>query len=208
MDTYGNTVGSRVSLSNQQEEILVGKILGDGCLEKNGRHVRLKIEQTDRQKEYVFWLYQQLVPFVGRSPRAVFHAGLDNKQTKRWRFATLSLSLFDNYKTLFYKEGRKIVPKELVSFLKTPLSLAVWYMDDGYMRTDRSGAYICTSSFTLTQHRQLQIVLRRNFQIDTNIHFAGKYARLHIPARNLKYFVNLIKPYVVDCMKYKLTLTP
>ena len=50
---HGNTVGSRESLSIRQQAILVGKILGDGCLEKNGNHVRLKIEQADCQKDYV-----------------------------------------------------------------------------------------------------------------------------------------------------------
>ena len=126
MDTYGNTVGSREGLSNQQEEILVGKILGDGCLEKNGLHVRLKIEQTDKQKEYVTWLYKSFVPFVGRSPKAIFHSGRDQKMTKRWRFATLSLPIFDRYKLLFYRDGRKIIPSNILSFLTTPLTLAVW----------------------------------------------------------------------------------
>ncbi|MEX0895895.1 MAG: hypothetical protein WDZ94_03060 [Patescibacteria group bacterium] len=60
-------MGSRESLSFQQEQILVEKILGDGCLEKNGLNVRLKIEQTDRQKEYVTWLYQRFKAFCRKT---------------------------------------------------------------------------------------------------------------------------------------------
>ena len=206
MDRHGNTVGSRGSLSFQQEAILVGKILGDGCLEKNGEHVRLKIEQSDKQKEYVFWLYKHFIPFVGAPPKAVLHTGW-NKETKRWRFATRSLSIFDKYHKLFYVQRRKIIPLALHTFL-SPLTLAVWYMDDGYVRTDKSGAYLCTSSFTIPEHHKLQHILIQSFDIQTSIHFAGKYARLHIPSKHLKRFFEIIKPHVVPCMRYKLSLTP
>lgn len=94
MDRYGNTVGSRASLSRQQEAILVGKILGDGCLEKNGNHVRLKIEQGHKQKEYVNWLYNQFKPFVAALPKAIWHGHKNKPKTKRWRFATRSLPVF------------------------------------------------------------------------------------------------------------------
>ena len=204
MGRYGNTVGSRAILSYQQQAIIVGKVLGDGCLEKNGLHVRLKIEQTDKQKEYVFWLYQKLQPFVGRSPLAVLHSGIDRHQTKRWRFATLSLPIFDQYKTLFYQNQHKIVPSNIISFLKHPLTLAIWYMDDGYLRTDKSGAYLCTSSFTNAEQQLLQDALKQNFELTTNVHFAYGYARLHIPSSNKEHFMQIIKPYVLACMQYKL----
>jgi len=38
----GNTVGSR-EISSVENNVILGSILGDGCLEKNGRNVRLKI---------------------------------------------------------------------------------------------------------------------------------------------------------------------
>ncbi|MEX0895894.1 MAG: hypothetical protein WDZ94_03055 [Patescibacteria group bacterium] len=138
----------------------------------------------------------------------MLHSGRDQKMTKRWRFATLSLSLFDHYRSLFYVDGKKIIPSNIQSLLKTPIALAVWYMDDGYMRTDKSGAYLCTSSFTLLEHKQLQYVLLQNYGIETSIHFAGKYARLHIPARSRDRFLTTISPHIVSCMQYKLSLTP
>lgn len=204
MGRYGNTVGSRVNLLDQQKAIIVGKVLGDGCLEKNGLHVRLKIEQADKQKDYVFWLYQEMQPFVGRSPLAVFHSGIDRQEIKRWRFATLSLEIFDFYQALFYQNHKKIIPNQIISFLKDPLTLAIWYMDDGYLRTDHSGAYLCTSSFTIAEHQLLQTALKINFSIETNIHFARGYARLHIPSRSKLRFMEIIRPYVLPCLRYKL----
>src|SRR3990167_2786527 len=107
---HGNTVGSRESLSIRQQAILVGKILGDGCLEKNGNHVRLKIEQADSQKEYVFWTFAEFQRMVGKPPHAILHKGIGNKTTKRWRFSTNSLAVFDRYYSLFYFEGKKFIP--------------------------------------------------------------------------------------------------
>lgn len=205
---YGNTVGSQGSLSPQQSTMLVGKILGDGCLEKNGHHVRLRIEHGDKQKKYVFWFYCYFKEYVKKRPYELWHAGRNGKQTKRWRFSTLSLDIFDSYFMNFYTNHRKCIPENIQNLLHSPLTLAVWYMDDGYLRTDRSGAYICSSSFTQKEHEMLQQTLFHNFGLHTSVHFAGGFARLHIPSRDLRVFANIIRPYMVDSMKYKLPLTP
>lgn len=204
MGRYGNTVGSRVNLSYQQATILVGKVLGDGCLEKNGLHVRLKIEQADQQKDYVDWLYQQFQPFVCKAPAMLDYGGANRKITRRWRFATRSLEIFDCYHQLFYPRGKKLIPSNIVDFLKHPLTLAVWYMDDGYLRTDRSGAYLCTSSFSTAEHLLLQKALLSNYGLHAKTHFAAGYARLHIPSRDKEHFMRTIKPYILPCFKYKL----
>ena len=205
---HGNTVGSRESLTKSQNDILIGKILGDGCLERNGINVRLKIEQGDKQREYVNWLYDQFKPHVGRPPRALFHSGISGIKTKRWRFSTLTKSFLNPYQTLFYKESRKVISSKIVSLINTPLILAVWYMDDGYMRTDKTGIYLCTSSFSLREHKLLQQALTKNFEIDSSIHYAGEYPRIYIPSRSRDDFLGIIQPYVLGLFRYKLSLTP
>lgn len=208
MDMHGNTVGSRESLSIEQAAIVIGKILGDGCLEKNGHHVRLRIEQSDKQKEYVFWLFEKLKPFVAKAPSSLFYKGRGGKSTKRWRFSTRSLQLFDQYLDVFYPSGKKKIPKNIADYLQNPLTLAIWYMDDGYLRTDQSGAYLCTSSFNEEEHKKLQNSIWKVYSIETSIHFAGKYPRLHIPSRYLQQFMQTIKPFILNCFQYKLSLTP
>jgi len=81
-------------------------------------------------------------------------------------------------------------------------------MDDGYKRTDNSGLYLCTSGFTNNENLILKDCLYKNFEIDSNIHFAGGYARLHIPSKNIAKFCNLISQYLVKSMFYKIPLTP
>lgn len=205
--THGNTVGSRGSLTVQQSAILVGKILGDGCLEKNGNHVRLRIEQSEKQKEYVEWLFKKLQFFVSKPPYSLLHTGFGGKKTRRWRFSTRSLEIFDHYFDAFYSKS-KCIPENVEKYFVDPVMLAVWYMDDGYMRTDHSGAYLCTSSFTFGEHQLLRQAIWKVYCVETSVHFAGKYPRLHIPSKYLKQFMNIVEPNIIDCFRYKLSLTP
>lgn len=48
----------------------------------------------------------------------------------------------------FYPERKKIIPHNIQSFLHDPLSLAVWFMDDGYKRSDCNALRLGTDSFT------------------------------------------------------------
>ncbi len=205
---HGNTVGSREGLSFRQKAILIGKILGDGCLEKNGPHVRLKIEQGESQKQYVFWLFEQFKNLVAKPPYSLFHKGRGGKSTKRWRFSTRTLTVFDEYFFRFYVNRKKVIPSLIQNDLIHPVTLATWYMDDGYLRTDHSGAYLCTSSFTVAENKLLQKSLLNVYGLETAIHFAGKYPKLHIPSRSLQHFLTLVEPYVIECFNYKLSLTP
>ena len=204
-----NTVGSRgiKRMTKRQRAIVVGKILGDGTLEKNGNYSRLRVCQCDKQKDYVYWLYEELKPFVTSKIRLVKPKSYRNAMDQ-FRFDTYSLPIFEEYRNTFYESKKKIIPSSIDELISDPITLAVWYMDDGYKRTDNSGLYLCTSSFTNDENSILKNCLYKNFEIDSNIHFAGGYARLHIPSRSVLQFCNLISQYLVKSMFYKIPLTP
>ena len=202
----GNTVGSREAekLSEQQKEILVGKLLGDGCLEINGFNPRLKIDQTRAQKEYVFWLYRKFTSIVGRKPYVnKFFDKRFNKIYYHWRFATKSLSIFKHWHRTFYRGKVKIVPKNIFDLL-TPLSLAVWYMDDGYRRRDCNGVYLCTSAYNISEQKLLQNALERKFSLKSRLHYAAGNVKIYIPASHGKFFCKIIKKYMLPGFSYKL----
>lgn len=198
-------MGSREAknLTRKQHLILIGKILGDGTLEKNGNNTRFRVAQCQKQKEYVFWLYKNFKNLVTKKPRYLKVTSRYGK-VGQFRFDTYSLHIFNRYRELFYPNGRKVVPQSISDFLDDPLSLAVWYMDDGYKRTDNSGLYLCTSGFNKSENRLLQECLFTNFGVGTNIHYAGGYARLHIPSKNMWKFCDYIRPYIIPSMCYKL----
>jgi hypothetical protein len=194
-----------MQLTKRQRKILVGKVLSDGCLEQNGNFVRLKISHGEKQKDYVFWLYQEFLPLVGRKPYFISPFHKRKKQTYyHWRFATRSLPVFNYWRKFFYKGKKKCIPREISQFLDNPLSLAVWYMDDGFRRRDCRGLYLCTSCFSKEEHILLQNCLRINFGIDTRVHFAAGNTRLYIPAAFAEQFCRIIKPFILPSFSYKL----
>lgn len=194
-----------IGLTKRQREILAGLLLGDGCLELNGKHVRLKIDHSEKQKEYVFWLFNEFFNLVNSKP--YFLRALDKRSGKvsnHWRFSTKSVEVFDSWWKKFYVNGKKIIPFDLKSLVKSPLSLAVWYMDDGFRRKDCKGAYFCTSAYTVSEHKILQDVFSKNFGFETRIHFAAKHPRIYIPSRFIEKFSLTIKPFVIPSLQYKL----
>src|SRR3990167_3753425 len=198
-----NTVGSRGVLSQRQREILIGTLLGDAHLEKNGQYSRLRVDHYEKHKDYIYWLANEFLPF-SLEPRQVFDFDKRNSKTySRWHFSTRSLPIFDEFREMFYLNGKKIVPKS-ISKLLTPLSLAIWYMDDGFRRKDSKGFYLCTSSYTQEEHKVLQEVLFKRFMILTKVHHQREYLRMFIPSASANTFNGLIKPYVLPDLNYKL----
>ncbi len=199
----GNTVGSRGVLTQRQQEILIGTLLGDAHLERNGRYTRVRVDHYDRHKAYIFWFAREFSPF-SLQPRHIIERDKRNGKTySRWHFSTKSLPVFDEFRSAFYRNGRKIIPS-LIDKMLTSLSLAIWYMDDGFRRKDSKGFYLCTSSFTQEEHVRLQDVLLKIFDIQTSIHHQHELERIFIPSRYADKFNNLIKPFVLPEFQYKL----
>ena len=88
--------------------------------------------------------------------------------------------------------------------LKSPLSLAVWYMDDGFHRLDCNGLYLCTSAFTNQEQLLLIETLKTNFGLDARVHYAAGNARIYIPSSSAEQFCDLIREFVLPDLSYKL----
>ncbi|MCL5432367.1 MAG: hypothetical protein M1484_04765 [Patescibacteria group bacterium] len=199
----GNTVGSRGVLTARQREILIGTLLGDGHLEKNGQYTRLRVDHYDKHKAYVFWLAQEFLPFSLKPRRILERDKRNGKIYSRWHFSTRSLPIFDEFRELFYSEKKKIISRSLINMV-SPLALAIWYMDDGFKRKDSRGFYLCTSSFTIEEQDLLQEILRKRFDLGTKIHFQHQLGRIFIPSASAVRFNTLVKPYVLPVFNYKL----
>lgn len=172
-------------------------------MEKNGRYSRIRIDHYNKHKAYIFWLAQELLPFSLKSRQIVERDKRTGKHYSRWHFSTKSLPIFDEFRALFYRDGRKIIPPLLYEVL-SPLSLAVWYMDDGFRRQDSRGFYLCTSSFTEEEQKLLQEILQTTFGFKTNIHHQHTLGRIFIPSAYADMFNNLVKPFILPEFQYKL----
>jgi hypothetical protein len=196
-------------ITSRQDAIIIGSLLGDGCLEKNGRFTRLRLEHGHVQKSYLEWKYKELKGLMTGSVMKVHYYNKTRKLPyDSYRAYTFSDKAFDIYRNNFYVNNKKIIPANLALFLKHPLSLAIWFMDDGYKRNDCNALRLSTDSFTKDEQYILQSVLKNNFGIETSVHKKGKYWNIYIPERESKKFIALIKRYVIPELSYKITLTP
>lgn len=194
-----------MQLTVRQKEILVGLLLGDGGLEKNGRHTRLRVEHSTAQLPYLQWIRREFGSLLPPKIRVVKQYDARTKKIYvKHHFSTFSLPLFDDYYQEFYKENHKIIPQNISNLLQKPLTLAVWFMDDGYRRSDCNTARINTDCFLKTEQIILQHCLLKNFGIHTKLHKKGTTWNIYIPSKDFKVFRNLVKPLVVPSMQYKL----
>lgn len=190
--------------------MIIGSLLGDACLERNGTAYRLRMEHTDAQKAYVLWKCEVLSDFATKaSPMKVkaFHS-VQRKTYVSWRMYTRTDTVFSAFAERFYREGRKVLPTDLGKILVDPLSVAVWFMDDGYKRNDCNALRISTDSFSFEEHESLQEILAKNFGIQCSIHRKGVYWNLYIPQKFARDFVTLTKSYILPSFSYKITLAP
>ncbi|MBI2035774.1 MAG: hypothetical protein HYT12_03810 [Candidatus Liptonbacteria bacterium] len=207
-----NTVGSlrQFEVLDREKEIILGTILGDGHLRKLKTGARLEINHSAKQKDFVFWKYQELKRFVFQKPRCIkiFDARF-GKTYEQWRFSTHLHDLFTESHALFYRKGgKKVVPKSIISLFTSPLSLAVWFMDDGGRRNDSYGLFLNSLSFTKKENEILQKCLRNNFSLDSRLHWVQDGYRIYIPSKDAKRFCEVVYPFVIPSMTYKLSYNP
>lgn len=155
-----------MDLSQLQKDIIIGTLLGDGSLEYDKfKASRLQIKQAERKKEYVIWLYEMLANLVKTPPK-------QRLDTLQWYFSTRSLRSLEEFRKNFYITGRKNVPENIKMLLKSPISLAVWFMDDGSLDYREKSHYsfsISADDFTIEEAELLRETLIENFGVKSSI---------------------------------------
>lgn len=191
-----NTVGSR------QGEIIIGTLLGDGFLERNGNYFRLIIDHSLKQLPYLQYKHDHLKDFGGR---IVLKKRFDSRTGKFYDhclYRTRTSSILAEYQNLFYVKKRKSIPSNLPKII-TPQILAIWFMDDGYKRNDCNAARLNTQSYSLEEHMVIQQALL-NLGIQSKIHKQKQNFVTYIPSSSMNKFRGLIKDFIIPEMKYKI----
>jgi len=201
-----------MGLNRRQKEAIIGFILGDAYLQKTGeKNARLRLEHSVKQKEYIFWKYELLKEWMQSPPKLVRRF---NPVWKReycyYRCQSHASPHFGKMRQLFYdNDSRKIIPDSVISFLKSPLTLAVWFMDDGYLYHRDKTAYMYLSQYGEKQVNLIKEALSRNFGLAVLVKIKkNKYPCFIFPVAETKKLMKIISPFVIPFMKYKLLSTP
>lgn len=184
-----------LKFSEIQRSIIIGTLLGDGHLETQdgGRTYRLKIEHSIKQNDYTIWLHDHFKEWV---PGGIYRKNKNDKEYVGFR--TYSHGAFRFYGQLLYdKTGKKRIPK-IIHKLLNDLSLAIWFMDDGSLKSLKHRTYIIHSlGFEKRELEAIKKCLLKSFDIESELHRQkGKYWRIYILSKSAEVFEKIIKKYV------------
>ena len=199
------TYKKSLSLSERQREILLGVLLGDGHLEQlyTPTLARLKIEHSIKQKLYVDWLFNEFKDWVRTEPQ-VRHVNGFGKMYQNYRFCTSGHALLGEFQYRFYIDRKKIVPNDLGKDISL-LTLAVWYMDDGSIKSRKhKGIFLNTQGFAFEDIEKLQEILKNKFSIGSTTRKEKNGWQIYLGSENGRKFVTLIDPYIISSMRYKI----
>lgn len=194
----GDTVGSLTSI---QKEVLVGSLLGDGALRKQGTRTNalLEINHSIAYREYVGWKWQHFKEYVKTPPKSRH----GNGKRIAYRFTTQSLPLFTEYYVKYYSGGKKEIPDDLIL---TPLILSVWFMDDG--SKSRNAFYLNTQQFSLKDQLLLVKMLGKDLNIKSSLNRDKQYFRIWIKVESAAKFKHIVASHLLPCFYYKIDYDP
>jgi recombination protein RecA len=195
-------------LSEQQWQVVLGSLMGDGNLSPNRRDrsgVRFRLGHGAKQAAYLDWKVSLLGNIeVGRRTDARGAVFAD--------FTPLS-ELGEVQRAVYLGDGKKHLSWDYLKAL-TPLALAIWYMDDGGFTVRSKGLQqrgsgrieICVEAMAEGTRQRLVEYLRDTYGIVTRLARVGarqKAVLIFTTAASAK-FQELVAPYVHQSMSYKL----
>lgn len=189
---------------------LVGNLLGDSWGEKRVNASRFHLHMSSRNVEYLHWLHT----FFARQgycssekPKMIRQIGKGGKIYFSYKMRTWSFSSLNWLYDLFYaycplkEKWIKTIPANIESLL-TPRALAIWIMDDG--GAGSAGIRLSTQGFSKEDVERLQHALKKKFGLLTTLQKSGSNWALYVPKHQSSHLVDLVDPYFLDCMRYKL----
>jgi hypothetical protein len=199
-----------MNLTKKQIDVLMGTILGDGFLQKTGKqNARLRLEHSLKQKDYLIWKGKIFNRLFQGTPSYLERIHPNTKEVYKYvRWQSSSSPSFGKWHKYFYPNGKKTIPKDLGKYLISPLSLAVWYMDDGYYSKDRN-CFIYLGKISLQEGNILQDIFNKNFGLNPKLYNKkNKGLALFFGVGETKKFHQIIKEFIIDSLHYKISLTP
>jgi recombination protein RecA len=194
-------------LSPFQWDVILGSLMGDGSLSpsRSGHGARFRIGHGGKQAEYADWkasLFGNLS--VSRSTNeqgAVFHDVQPLPELAELRQAV-------------YLGGKKVLSWDYLKRL-TPLSIALWYQDDGSFQLRSKGlqqrteggsgrSEICVEAMEAGSRQRLRDLLADTWDVQAKLVERGGNAILQFPPTETAKLHALIAPFVHPSMQYKL----
>ena len=191
-------------LSYEQDQFIRGSLLGDLNLSNpnSNRQInsRLAIVQCEKQKALFMKKVEILGDFMGSYKLTIPKP--DPRTGKiyiSYRGNSKAHKVFTNLYNELYINGKKTITKEFLDKITSPIALAYWFMDDGSFN-----GTLATDGFS---EMEINILINWLFDYWNIISYKERnlnYFKIRISEKSRKYFDDLVKPYMISEMKYKL----
>ena len=203
---------SVLNLNRTQLAVVYGSIMGDAYLQSNGTNARLRFEHSLSQEQYILWKFNFLKNIFSDS--AIVKINRIHPKTKQEykyvRCQSKTLPELKKIRDIFYPEGKKIVPLNLKKYLMEPISLAVWFMDDGYYYLRDKCGYLYLGNVTRQEAETCSNTLQNNFDLKTKVLAKKKGYALYFSRIEMLKLKDIISRHIIPWFRYKLphSLTP
>lgn len=186
------------SIQGELKSLLIGSMLGDGRIAFRGQASHYEERHSPEQLDYLKWKADKWGEWSAGELTVAY-----SREFASHIFRTKAHSDLNPYRDLFYTErekGWKVVKNEVVDIVD-PYALAIWYLDDGWAGHypaitfgakdgSRGNAYLIFEKFGLTPKWKLR---------------KGETGEFHFEREEGEKFIEIIEPYVPECMSHKMT---
>lgn len=195
--------------------IIFGTLLGNGTAEKSKivtDGTRIIFYQEAMHLNYLLWLHKLFKTWNycnSTLPPIRKKLSKKGKLLKYLRFETWYYSSFDWIYDIWYINGVKKVP-HCISLYLTPLALSIWIMESAVKNSSQPNGglnlLVHNNCFSYSDCLLLVQVLYDNFKLKAKIESTGssKNYRICIPKSNMVQLNEIVSPYIIPSMKYKL----
>ena len=187
---------------------IYGSILGDAGVYHDARAegdgIKINFTQGEAQREYLNFKME----YLGCEDSPVYPMKSGYADTTVYRFCLNMDGNISNHVLEDCWNGTEVILTNKMFEKITPLSLAIWYLDDGTLiknNHDGGRAKISTCAFSLEENKMLVNMLNDKFGIVATIINDKGYYTLALDTENTDKFMGIICGYVPNCMRYKVT---
>jgi uracil-DNA glycosylase family 4 len=195
----GDRVATGQGLSPAAHDLACGTLLGDGSIREAA--ASLTFAHSARQLEYARFkadLVAELRPVEDRL--SVAAAAGDDRRYEVVHVRTAAHRALGVIRADFYRP-RKVVPEWMAGELN-PRMLAIWFLDDGYLRVRPPRQPLAEITTVGFEDADLQVLLRGLQRL--GLPAKASLRRLYFDVPTTRELSRRIAAYVPPCMRYKL----
>lgn len=201
-----NKILKNIPLSDSCVSIILGSLLGDGSLKihKNYKNARFKFRHSVVQKDYFDWKISMLQE-ISSEKSCILQKPDGFSSNRKLLYQSRALESLTCIYKIIQSKNKIDIKRKWLNHL-TPLSLAIWWLDDGSLISNKRKGVLCTDGFSKDSVDLLSRYLSVVWGISTRVapisgvnrKFSKQdiYYRLWFSTTELQKFLRIILPYI------------